>query len=840
MEKLFDVGGMTCSACSAHVQKAVEKIDGVKKVSVNLLTGVMKVSCDETKVTDGDIVNAVEKAGYTASPQNEKENAKAAEKPKKNDSGRLVRLCLSIFFTLALMYFSMGSMAGLPQPPFLEGEEGAAAFALTQLLLCLPVLYLNASYFINGFKRLFTLAPNMDSLIALGSSVSFLYGVFALYRICYGSGVGDFGIVHKYMHDLYFESAAMILTLIALGKFLEERSKKRTTDAVEKLKNLVPPTAIVLYDGVESVIDSSKLKAGDIAVLKAGASVPCDGEVLEGAVHVDESAITGESMPVKRGEKSSVTGGTTVVGGYAKVRVVGVGEDSVLASVIKLVQDANSDKAPIAKLADKISGVFVPVVLGIALVAFVVWLCVGAAAETAMSMAVSVLVISCPCALGLATPVAVMVGTGKGAENGILVKSGEALQTLHGVKTVIFDKTGTITEGEPTVTDFETDGDRERLEQAVAMIESKSEHPLGKAIAKMRKTDGTAEDFETLSGRGVRAKADGRIYLIGNAALMKEQNATLSEKWRSRAEQLAADAKTPMFVAEDGVVVGIVAVADKIKETSAFAVAELKKAGVHTVMLTGDNRLAAEAVARAVGVDEVFAEVLPGDKEQVVRKFMEKGVTAMVGDGINDAPALTRADVGIAVGAGADIALDSADVILIKNDLSDVATAVRLSKATIANVKQNLFWAFFYNAVCIPLAAGVLYVPFGIKLNPMIGAAAMSFSSLFVVGNALRLKLFKPRRKKNCVDGLCELNKSENNNGSENDGAKENIMKYVLTVEGMSCGHCKARVEKAVSELGAACEVNLEQKTASVEAPESISLTDIENAITAVGYDVIK
>ncbi len=356
----------------------------------------------------------------------------------------------------------------------------------------------------------------------------------------------------------------------------------------------------------------------------------------------------------------------------------------------------------------------------------------------------------------------------------------------------------------------------------------------------MRKTDGTAEDFETLSGRGVRAKADGRIYLIGNAALMKEQNATLSEKWRSRAEQLAADAKTPMFVAEDGVVVGIVAVADKIKETSAFAVAELKKAGVHTVMLTGDNRLAAEAVARAVGVDEVFAEVLPGDKEQVVRKFMEKGVTAMVGDGINDAPALTRADVGIAVGAGADIALDSADVILIKNDLSDVATAVRLSKATIANVKQNLFWAFFYNAVCIPLAAGVLYVPFGIKLNPMIGAAAMSFSSLFVVGNALRLKLFKPRKKKNCVDGLCELNKSENNNGSENDGAKENIMKYVLTVEGMSCGHCKARVEKAVSELGAACEVNLEQKTASVEAPESISLTDIENAITAAGYDVIK
>ena len=831
------------------MQKAVEKTSGVESAAVNLLTNSMKVVYDESKTSADDIIAAVEKAGYGASVKGVKSEP-SSSKQGSGDKAYIVRLCVSIAFTLALMYFSMGGMIGLPQPPFMVGEAGAAAMALTQMLLCLPVIYVNFSYFKNGFKRLFTLAPNMDSLIALGSSVSFAYGIFVLYMLMYASGKGDAALSHAYMHELYFESSAMILTLITLGKFLEHKSKRRTTDAVEKLKALVPPTAVIIVDGKETSVDSKSLKTGDIAVVKAGARIPCDGEVIEGELHVDESAVTGESMPVGRGAGSSVTGGTTAVSGYALVRVGSVGEDSVIASIIRLVQDANSDKAPIARLADKIAGIFVPVVLGIALVTFIVWAAAGQGFELAMRMAVSVLVISCPCALGLATPVAVMVGTGKGAENGILIKSGEALETLHGVKTVIFDKTGTITYGKPSVTDFICDTDRESVVAAVGAIENKSEHPLGKAIAAYTNSDKQATDFVTLSGRGVSAAVDGEKYLVGNSALMGENGIDISGDFKERADALAAEGKTPMLIAKGGKLVGIVAVADTVKESSAPAIAELKRMGVRTVMLTGDNAVTAQAVAKSVGVDEVFAEVLPAEKEQVVRKFMESGRTAMVGDGINDAPALERADVGIAVGAGADIALDSADVILIKNDLGDAAAAVRLSKATIRNVKQNLFWAFFYNTVCIPLAAGVLYPAFGIALNPMIGAAAMSLSSLFVVGNALRLKFFKPhgRKGKNSA-GECvascplapqkesEETTGQNDNKDPVDGEKENIMKYVMKVEGMSCGHCSARVEKALSALGAEAKVDLASKTANITALESISKQAMLDAVKDAGYE---
>ena len=848
MKQDFDISGMTCSACSAHVQKAVEKLDGVSSAAVNLLTNSMKVVYDEKKTGDKAIISAVEKAGYGAAVKGGKAEGTGA-KTQSGDKAYIVRLCVSVAFTIALMYFSMGGMIGLPQPPFMQGEAGAAAMAFTQMLLCLPVIYVNFAYFKNGFKRLFTLAPNMDSLIALGSSVSFAYGIFVLYMLMYASGTGDAALSHAYMHELYFESSAMILTLITLGKFLEHKSKRRTTDAVEKLKALVPPTAVVIADGKETVVDSKSLKTGDVAVIKAGAKLPCDGEIIDGEIHVDESAVTGESMPVRKGAGVSVTGGTTAVSGYALVKVGSVGEDSVIASIIRLVQDANSDKAPIARLADKIAGIFVPVVLGIALVAFIVWAAAGQGFELAMRMAVSVLVISCPCALGLATPVAVMVGTGKGAENGILIKSGEALETLHGVKTVIFDKTGTITYGKPTVTDFVSDGDRESLSAAVGAIEERSEHPLGKAIAAFAGSKKELRDFVTLSGRGVGATVDGEKYFIGNAALMSENGIGIDDRWKERAEAFANEGKTPMLIAKSGNLVGIVAVADTVKESSAAAIAQLKKLGVRTVMLTGDNAVTANAVAKTVGVDEVFAEVLPAEKEQVVRRFMESGRTAMVGDGINDAPALERADVGIAVGAGADIALDSADVILIKNDLGDVAAAVKLSKATIRNVKQNLFWAFFYNVVCIPLAAGVLYPAFGIALNPMIGAAAMSLSSLFVVGNALRLKFFKPSRGKknekaeNVTAGVCPLAPPETVENDYNDpesGEKENIMKYVMKIEGMSCGHCSARVEKALAALGAEAKVDLAAKTAEIDAPATLDKQTMLDAVKDAGYEPVE
>lgn len=900
MQRIFDISGMTCSACSAHVQKAVEKLNGVEKASVNLLTNAMKVTFDEERLSADEIVAAVEKSGYGASVREdgetrENDKQRAAEFKKKDAEKReyAVRLSVSIAFTLVLMYFSMGSMVGAPLPVFMQGESGAVAFAFTQMLLCLPVIYVNFVYFKNGFKRLFTLSPNMDSLIALGSAVSFLYGVFAIYRMSWGMGSGNIETVHRYMHELYFESAAMILTLITLGKFFEEKSKRRTTGAVEKLKQLVPPTAILFADGKEISVDSASLKEGDVAVLKAGAKIPCDGRVLSGEIFADESAITGESMPVSKTTGAVVTGGTTVSGGYAKIKVSGVGEKSVIASIIRLVQDANAEKAPIAKLADKISGIFVPVVIGIALITFAVWLICGQSAEFAMSLAISVLVISCPCALGLATPVAVMVGTGKGAENGVLFKSGEALQTLHGIKTVIFDKTGTITYGKPSVTDFmlfSQDADREKLLQAVGYIESKSEHPLGKAIAQYalekgkalntetaaqnsdrlsltRATDKgskkevskkeavsagalKAENFKTHSGKGVSADVNRESYLVGNAALMKQFGVEVGKAQQDRVQTLAAEGKTPMLIAVNKELRAVIAVADTVKPTSAAAISQLKRAGVHTVMLTGDNLVTAKAVAKSVGVDEVFAEVLPAEKEEVVKRFMKKGATAMVGDGINDAPALTRADVGIAVGAGADIALDSADVILIKNDLSDVATAVRLSKATIRNVKQNLFWAFFYNALCIPLAAGIFYVPFNIKLNPMIGAAAMSVSSLFVVGNALRLKFFRAKTggdKRLSDAALSPQNESGeektiNNNqktAASGDGLKERtVMKYKMYVGGMSCNHCKARVEKALAQTGIEAVVNLEGGFAEFESDGSADMTALKDAVVNAGYEV--
>lgn len=836
LEKIFDVSGMTCSSCSAHIERAVERLDGVESVSVNLLTATMKVRYREEVLSALDIVSAVERAGYGASEK----TLSAAEKPRTElrlGNDYIIRLTISAVFSAILMYLSMGGMIGLPQPPFDAISGGSAMLALTQMLLCLPVIYVNFAYFKNGFRRIFSLSPNMDSLIAVGSAVSFLYGVFALYMLVYASASFDGETLHVYAHELYFESAATILTLITLGKFLEEKSKKKTMDAVEKLKALVPPTAIVKEGEKEKVIDSVLLKIGDIAVLKSGCKIPCDGKVTTGEIHVDESAVTGESMPSTKRAGDIVTGGTTVLSGYAEVVATGVGDSSMLAAIIKTVAEVGADKAPIARLADKISGVFVPAVFSVSAITFAVWMISGAPLSTAITFAVNVLVISCPCALGLATPVAVMAGGGKGAEYGVLFKSGQALETLHSVKTVIFDKTGTLTFGRPEPTDFICDGDEKSLKNKVAAIEAKSSHPLAAAIATMGDGDEKVEDFKSIDGKGVKAKISDTEYLIGNAALLSDFGAEIPSDKKARFDELCRSGKTPMYIASGGKCVGIVAVADKLREGAAPAIAALKKLGIKTVLLTGDNSVTAGAVAEKTGIDEVFAEVLPLDKEKTVRAFSEKGVCAMVGDGINDAPALARADVGIAMGGGTDVALSSADVVLVKSEPRDVFTAIALSRATIKNVAENLFWAFFYNAACIPLAAGAFFPALGIKLDPMIAAAAMSLSSLFVVCNALRLRLFRPKPFKGSVSADDRV--SIKNNEISDDGEKEQDMKYTMTIEGMSCRHCAGRVEAAIASMGGNAKVDLNAKTASITAGEGITEEMLVEAVKKAGYDPV-
>ena len=751
MKVKFSVEGMSCAACSASVERVSKRVEGVTNAEVNLLAKTLVVECEkDTSELRQKIITAVEKAGFSAAPADQKaEEAAIIKEDKKKEKSEAEnmkrRLIASVAILAVLMYLTMGHMVGLPVPRIFHGTENLVVFAFTQLLLALPIVYLNRKFYIVGFKALWNRSPNMDSLVAVGSAAALIYGVFAIYMIGYGLGHGDPELAKTYGSNLYFESAAMILTLVSVGKFLEERSKNKTGAAVEHLMKLAPDTAIVEKNGVQVEVKTSALQVGDIIIVKPGQSLPADGSIVEGSSSIDESALTGESIPVEKTVGSRVMTASINKTGSFKFRAEKVGGETALAKIIDLVRDAGATKAPIAKLADKVSGIFVPVVMSIAAVTLIVWLILGRSFDFALSRGISVLVISCPCALGLATPVAVTVSVGRLAERGILVKSAEALEILHETKTVALDKTGTITEGHPSVTDVISENEDEILTVAAA-LEASSEHPLAEAIRAYTDEKGFApakiDDFSAVPGRGVKAIMDGKKIAAGNIAFMKEIGAVQNDEYASTLDELAKKGRTPMLFAVDGKLAGIIAVADKIKPTSADAISKLHSMNVKTMMLTGDNRLTAEAIAKEAGVDDVTAEVLPQDKERVVGGLRKNGIVTFVGDGINDSPALTRADVGIAIGSGADIAIDSADIVLMKNDLGDVPTAIDFSRRTIRNIKQNLFWAFFYNTLGIPVAAGVL-APLGVTLSPMLGAAAMSLSSLFVVTNALRLYKIK-------------------------------------------------------------------------------------------------
>ena len=856
-KETYDVTGMSCAACSSRVEKAVARQSGVQQVSVNLLKNSMVVEYDESALSSAQIVAAVEQAGYGAS-LHEKPGA-AAPAAKGGGQGGLSaaqqayrgmkkRLALSLVFTVPLFYLSMGHMMGWPLPGCFLGTENALVFAFTQFLLLLPIVFLNRQYYIGGAKALIQRAPNMDSLIALGSGAAIVYGIYAIYRIGIGFGQMDMDTVHTYMMELYFESAGTILTLITMGKTMEARAKGKTSEAITKLMDLAPKTATVERDGTERVIPAAEVQPGDVLIVRAGESVPVDGVVFEGASAVDESALTGESIPVEKQAGDTVIGATINKSGYFKMRATKVGDDTALSQIVRLVDEATSSKAPIAKLADKVSGVFVPVVIAIAVIAALAWLLTGHSVEFSLSVGISVLVISCPCALGLATPTAIMVGTGRGAANGILIKSAEALETAHSVNTVVLDKTGTITQGKPVVTDVLTLGtERDELLTVAASLEKRSEHPLAEAIAaeaeKARLTLLPVEHFEQIPGQGLRAAVDGRDCLAGNRRMM-EANGISGDPLFSRGEALAEDGKTPLYFAREGRLLGLIAVADVVKPTSAQAVAELSGMGIEVVMLTGDNERTAEAIRRQVGVDRVVAEVLPQDKEREIRRLQEGGKkVAMVGDGINDAPALARADVGIAIGAGTDVAIESADIVLMRSDLLDVSTAVQLSRAVIRNIKQNLFWAFFYNAIGIPIAAGVFYPAFHLKMNPMLGALAMSFSSVFVVSNALRLRWFKarhaaPQEQSSSPHGGAEIISSEQ---AANEEKGETTMEKVISIEGMACMHCVKHVQEALAAVPGVQEVtvDLEGKSATVSVDSSVTDEALKAAVDGAGYEAL-
>lgn len=830
MNKKYKVTGMTCSACSSRVEKCVEKLDGVNTVSVNLLTNSMQVDFDENKLTEEKIADSVIQAGYGMEISTGKSEKKEEKEDivEKNIESMKKRTIWSFIFLIPLMYVAMGHMAGLPQPSFLSGDVNAVSFALTQLLLCVPVLYINRAYFERGFRSLIHGAPNMDTLISVGSGASLIYGIFAIYRMGYGLGTQNMELVHRYLHDLYFESAVMILALINIGKYLEARSKGKTSEAIQKLIDLAPKTALVERNGQVLEIAAEDVLQGDILQVKPGSSIPADGVVVEGMTSVDEAAITGESMPVEKKTGDTVTAATLNKTGFIRMRAARVGKDTTFSQIIRLVEEASSSKAPIARMADKIAGIFVPTVMGIALLTGIVWLVMGAEFEFALSCAIAVLVISCPCALGLATPVAIMVGTGKGAENGILIKSGEALEITHNVQSVVLDKTGTITEGKPVVTDIISFGMSENeILKIGAALEKKSEHPLAEAV--LLKAKGmelpNAENFAAIPGKGITAEIQGSVYYAGNPKLIKEQGISC-EKALSSIEKLSEEGKTPLILADEKQILGVIGVADVVKPTSAKAIQELKKLGIQVIMLTGDNARTAKAIQKQLDIDTVIAEVLPQDKEREISRLQEEGRTvAMVGDGLNDAPALARADVGIAIGAGTDVAIESADIVLMKNDLQDVATAIELSKAVIRNIKENLFWAFFYNVCGIPLAAGVLYPVFGLKLSPMFGAAAMSLSSLFVVSNALRLRFFHSLKKGKVQPENIQEKKEEKN-------------MYTMKIEGMMCPHCQAAVTKALEALeGTKAEVNLEKKEAYVET--GLEKEILKKAVEDAGYQVI-
>ena len=753
------------------------------------------------------------------------------------------RLTLSVILLVPLMYVAMGAMMGLPVPSFLIGMENALVSAMTQLLITLPILVLNRKFYTGGLRSLWKRSPNMDSLVAVGSGASLLYGIFALYRMAWGFGHDDMALVHQYAHDLYFESSAMIVSVVTVCKYLESRSKAKTSGALDKLVDLAPKTATVLREGAETVIPAQQVQAGDIVVIRPGESLPVDGVVTEGHGYVDQSAITGESLPVERGPGDPVLSATINKNGSFQFRASKVGDDTTLAQMIRLVDEAGSTKAPIARLADKISGVFVPIVMVIALVTAIVWLIAGQTFEFSLSCAIAVLVISCPCALGLATPVAIMVGTGKAAEYGILVKSAESLENLHRVDTIVLDKTGTLTSGKPAVTDVQV------LDAALspasflalaAALETGSEHPLAQAVTEYAKSQGItpykAEDFSATAGRGVQAKIQGELCLAGNLAFLREQGIE-ADSAAAQGEALARQGKTPLFFVKAGKLAGVIAVADSLRESSLRAVERFHKMGLRVVMLTGDNKATAQAIRQQAGIEEAVSDVLPAEKEAVIRRLQgEKRRVAMVGDGINDAPALTRADIGIAIGAGTDIAIDSADVVLMKNSLEDVCTAIELSKSVIRNIRMNLFWAFFYNVLGIPVAAGLLWPLFAIKLSPMLGSAAMSLSSVCVVANALRLRFFKDKARISPQTASPVETPIFN---TTVEGA--NTMKKVLTVEGMMCAHCQSHVQKALEGVAGVTAVNvdLEAKKATVEMAEDVADELLAAAVKDAGYEPV-
>ena len=861
MKQKFNVTGMTCSACSAHVEKAVNKLDGIQSATVNLLSNSMVAEFDESVLSSDDIIKAVIDSGYGASLVSGSSGRKTAQQPQENGmeaelASMKKRLFWSFLFLIPLFYISMGHMMGAPLPAFLTGHENALAFGLTQLLLTLPIMYINDKYYKVGFKTLWHRAPNMDSLIAVGSSAAVIYGIFAIYQIGYGLGHGDMERVAHYHMDLYFESAGMILTLITLGKFLETRSKGKTSQAITRLMDLAPKTARVLRGGQEVEIPVEEVLVGDHVVVRPGQSIPVDGVIVEGGSAVDESALTGESLPVDKAVGDKVAAASINKSGAFTFQALRVGEDTTLAQMIRLVEEASASKAPIAKLADKVAGVFVPVVMVIALITAVVWLtATGGDVTRALTAGVAVLVISCPCALGLATPVAIMVGTGKGAENGILVKSAEALETLHAIDTVVLDKTGTLTQGKPVVTDIipAEDMEEDGLLILAACLESPSEHPLATAIveeSKARNLPVTAvHGFQAVHGRGVKAKIGNRSCMGGNRAMMEESGVELGG-FVEQAQTLAEQGKTPLYFADENSVLGLIAVADTPKPSSADAVSAFRQLGLEVVMLTGDNQRTADAIGKQLGVTQVMAEVLPQDKERKVAELQQSGKkVAMIGDGINDAPALARADVGLAIGAGTDVAIESADVVLMKSDLLDAAAAVELSRATIRNIKQNLFWAFFYNSIGIPLAAGVFYQALGWQLNPMFGAAAMSLSSVCVVSNALRLRLFKRKFKSKTTDepvgvqavaeveeaAVSPVEKETNNQGGNQE------MKKTMIIEGMMCHHCTGRVEKALAAVDgvSAVEMSLEGKSATLTLSKDVDNKVLTDTVTEAGYEVV-
>ena len=954
MKERYHVTGMSCSACSSHVEKAVNKLENVEKASVNLLTETMDVTYDETKITSTEIIDAVVKAGYGASVMTEGSAAGAGGQSTSGNAGSIGRsaadgkqelqqkldadaramkwrLGISIGFLIPLMYVSMHHMLkewfGIPVPAFIvntmHGNTNAMNFALTQFLLLLPILYVNRKFFSVGFKTLAHRSPNMDSLIALGSGAALVYGIFAMYRISYGLGYGDMAVVEHYSHDLYFESSGTILTLITVGKYLESRSKGKTSEAITKLMNLAPKVAILVTgDGQEKEVPTESLQKGDVFLVKPGSLVPVDGIVLEGNSSVDEAAITGESVPVEKQAGDHVVSATVNKAGFLKCRADRVGDDTTLAQIIRLVEEASASKAPIAQLADKVAGVFVPTVMTISLITLIVWLLNGATAEFAISTAIAVLVISCPCALGLATPVAIMVGTGVGAGNGILIKTGEALQQAKEIDTVVLDKTGTITSGKLKVEEvggYQSDFPADAMMQIAAALEKKSEHPLAEAVVEyaesFRLTIPEIVDFKATFGRGVEgalatdfraveaAKNDGptavfyagklgngsntsgngtrkapptgntvpdtgsvfpagKKFYVGNLAFLQEKNITLPQGAAEGLNRMADEGMTPLLVAQEGRFLGIIGVSDTVKDTSYEAINAWEKMGVRVIMLTGDNRRTAEAVRQKLGISEVVAEVLPQDKEKKVSELKRQGhKVAMIGDGINDAPALAAADVGMAIGAGTDVAMESADIILMKNDLRDAVTAMKLSRAVIRNIKENLFWAFFYNCIGIPLAAGVLYPAFQIRLNPMFGAAAMSLSSIFVVGNALRLRGFKSgftplkkgapeaaRKEIEITHAAAEGEQcilkapAEQNNRQDVKQEKErtNTMTKVISIEGMMCNHCTGTVQKALEAVEGvkAVTMSLEQKNAAVELASDVADEVLTKAVVDAGYEV--